>query len=240
MWNEILWFTCLIKIIPCSTAWEPNIEQLSGMWSACIHSVSLPAPAVLALPVVVWWTQTGKLIHFRQFYTWGAYTIHTWTSELYFKKWVHLVIVLNENKKFCDELITCFPLIHHGLHRKRCHQQFFIAAGTCLRSSCLAVIVGDTDSPLVRHGPYRKWRAQQFFYCCVYSLPWERVHQALQRWQGGRESPPPHTRAQRERERDWQEGFMKYAVGMGSGAMIYSYIISFIKIGSDIQKSIGG
>jgi hypothetical protein len=31
---------------------------------------------------------------------------------------------------------------------------------------------------------------------------------------------------------------MKYAVGMGSGAMIY--IPSFIKIGSGIQKLIGG
>jgi hypothetical protein len=31
---------------------------------------------------------------------------------------------------------------------------------------------------------------------------------------------------------------MKYAVDMGSGAMIY--IPSFIKIGSDIQKLIGG
>jgi hypothetical protein len=33
------------------------------------------------------------------------------------------------------------------------------------------------------------------------------------------------------------DGFMKYAVEMGSGAMIY--IPSFIKIGSDIQKLIG-
>jgi hypothetical protein len=33
---------------------------------------------------------------------------------------------------------------------------------------------------------------------------------------------------------------MKYAVEMGSCAMIYSYIQSFIKIGSGIQKLIGG
>jgi hypothetical protein len=33
-------------------------------------------------------------------------------------------------------------------------------------------------------------------------------------------------------------GFMKYAVEMGSGAMIY--IPSFIKIGSGIQKLLGG
>jgi hypothetical protein len=35
---------------------------------------------------------------------------------------------------------------------------------------------------------------------------------------------------------DQWEGFMKYAVETGSGAMIYSYIPSFIKIGSGIQN----
>jgi hypothetical protein len=29
---------------------------------------------------------------------------------------------------------------------------------------------------------------------------------------------------------DWWEGFMKYIVEMGSGAMIYEYLPSFIKI----------
>jgi hypothetical protein len=33
---------------------------------------------------------------------------------------------------------------------------------------------------------------------------------------------------------------VKYAVEMGSGAMIYSYIPSFIKIGSGIQKLMKG
>jgi hypothetical protein len=37
---------------------------------------------------------------------------------------------------------------------------------------------------------------------------------------------------------DRWEGFMKYAVEMGSGAMIY--ISSFIKIGSGVLKLIGG
>jgi hypothetical protein len=39
-------------------------------------------------------------------------------------------------------------------------------------------------------------------------------------------------------ETDWWEGFMKFAVEMGSGAMIY--IPSFIKIGPGIEKLIGG
>jgi hypothetical protein len=33
---------------------------------------------------------------------------------------------------------------------------------------------------------------------------------------------------------------MKYAIQMGSGAMIYEHIPSFIQIGSDIQKLIAG
>jgi hypothetical protein len=33
---------------------------------------------------------------------------------------------------------------------------------------------------------------------------------------------------------------MKWAFQMGSGAMIYEYIPSLIKIGSDIQKLMGG
>jgi hypothetical protein len=37
------------------------------------------------------------------------------------------------------------------------------------------------------------------------------------------------------RHTDWREGFMKYAVEMDSGAMIYTYI----KNGSDIQKLMG-
>jgi hypothetical protein len=40
------------------------------------------------------------------------------------------------------------------------------------------------------------------------------------------------------RRKDWWEGFVKYAVEMGSGAMIY--ILCLIKIGSGIQKMIGG
>jgi hypothetical protein len=47
--------------------------------------------------------------------------------------------MVNTNKKFCEELITYFPLIRHENHRKRRVQQFlyscaFVAAGTCLRA----------------------------------------------------------------------------------------------------------
>jgi hypothetical protein len=40
------------------------------------------------------------------------------------------------------------------------------------------------------------------------------------------------------RHKDWLEGFMNYAVEMGSGSVIYTP--SFIKINSSIQKLIGG
>jgi cytochrome c oxidase assembly factor CtaG len=42
------------------------------------------------------------------------------------------------------------------------------------------------------------------------------------------------------RHRDQWEEFMNYDTEMGSGVMMYSFISSFIKIGSDIQKLIGG
>jgi hypothetical protein len=71
-------------------------------------------------------------------------------------------------------MITYFPLIRHGPHRKRRFQQFFMAAGTCLPSRCLATIgeytVRPTDFPLIRHGPYRTRCLQQYFYFCLYSV----------------------------------------------------------------------
>jgi hypothetical protein len=80
---------------------------------------------------------------------------------------------LTNKKKFWEELIAYFPLILlHGQQRKRRLQQFFVAAGTCLPSRCLATIRGQadrrTDSPLIRYGPYSKRRVQQLFYYCVY------------------------------------------------------------------------
>jgi hypothetical protein len=39
---------------------------------------------------------------------------------------------------------------------------------------------------------------------------------------------------------DLCEGFMKYAIEMGLGALIYSYIPSFIKIGSGFERLWGG
>jgi hypothetical protein len=105
-------------------------------------------------------------------------------------------------------------------------QQFLSAPGKPLPSCYLATTEGYRDRPtdfhLIRHGQHRNWRVQQFFYCCVYSLSRERVYQA----------------AASQRYTDWGEGFMNYAVGMGSGAIIY--IHSFIKMGSAIQKLIGG
>jgi hypothetical protein len=50
-----------------------------------------------------------------------------------------------ENKKFWEELIAHLLLIQHGPHRKRRIQQFFVAAGTCLQSRCLATTGGYTD-----------------------------------------------------------------------------------------------
>jgi hypothetical protein len=94
---------------------------------------------------------------------------------------------------------------------------------------------------LMRHGAHRKRRAQQFFYCCV-----------CIRWRGNvfTEPLPSNNRTifteplpatigrYIYRYTDWWEIFMKYAVEMGSGAMMY--VPSFIQIGSAIQMLIRG
>jgi hypothetical protein len=64
------------------------------------------------------------------------------------------------NKMFWKELIAYYPLIRHESYRKWRLQQFFVAAGTCLLSRCLATLGKyrdrPTDSSLIRHGSYRK------------------------------------------------------------------------------------
>jgi hypothetical protein len=82
--------------------------------------------------------------------------------------------------------------------------------------------------PLIRHGPQRKWCVQTRFYCCV----------CIRRSGNAFTEPLPSTdRIVTHTDTDWWEGFMKHAVEMDSGAMIY--IWSFIKIGSGIQKLMG-
>jgi hypothetical protein len=111
----------------------------------------------------------------------------------------------------------------HGPQRKQHLQQFFVAAGTFLPSCFLAMIVGYTGRPtgssLGGHRP------QKFFYCCMQPSPRERVYRAVA-WQ------------RQEGYTDRWEGFMQYAIEMGSEAMIY--IPSSINIVSGIQKLMGG
>jgi hypothetical protein len=81
----------------------------------------------------------------------------------------------------------------------------------------------------MRHVPARKRRVKQFFYCnmCI-------------RYRGNVFLPSRCLAAiglYTYRHTDRWEGFMKYAVEMGSGTMIY--VPSFTKIGSTIQKLIG-
>jgi hypothetical protein len=78
------------------------------------------------------------------------------------------------------------------------------------------------------HGPHRKRRAQQFFYCwmCICCPVTFSPSRGLAT-NGG----------YAYRHTEWWEGFMKYAVEMGSGAIIY--IPSFVKIGSCSRKLMG-
>jgi hypothetical protein len=49
---------------------------------------------------------------------------------------------LIQHNTFWEELIAYFPFIWHGPHKKRRLRQFFVTAGTCLPSRCLATIRG--------------------------------------------------------------------------------------------------
>jgi hypothetical protein len=48
--------------------------------------------------------------------------------------------IAKKDKQFCEEIITYFPVIKQGPHRKWRLQQFFVAAGTALPSSYLATV----------------------------------------------------------------------------------------------------
>jgi hypothetical protein len=85
--------------------------------------------------------------------------------------------------EFWEKVIACFPLMQYGPQGKRRLQQYFVAAGTILKSCYLATIGRYTDRPtyssLVTHEPHIKRRIQQFFYCCMYSLSREPVYRAV-------------------------------------------------------------
>jgi hypothetical protein len=51
---------------------------------------------------------------------------------------------MKHNKKFWEELIAYFPLMLHGLHRKRRLKQFFVAMGKSLLRCYLTTIGGYT------------------------------------------------------------------------------------------------
>jgi hypothetical protein len=144
------------------------------------------------------------------------------------------------NMNSWEELIACFPLIRHGSHRKRRLRQFFVPAGTSLPSCYLAKIRGytdrPTDSPLIRHGSHRKWRFQQFLYCC----------RCLAK-KGGLRFPKPlssNDRRDAHTRTDTQIDVRNlWSMPLGWDQMpwyTYTYVPSFIKIGSDTQKLLGG
>jgi hypothetical protein len=106
--------------------------------------------------------------------------------------------------------------------------------GMSLLSCYLATIGGYTDRPT-------DTGIQQFFYCSICchvnvftELSPSNENRNTLHWASAYQSQEGCT----YRHTDWWEGFMKYTVEVGSGAMIH--IPSFIKIGSGIRKLIGG
>jgi hypothetical protein len=115
------------------------------------------------------------------------------------------------NSSPASSQIYCFPFL------------FFYSS--CLPNRCLAMIEGYTErrtgSHFIRHGQHWKRRVQQFPYCCVcIRCPGDVFTKPL----------PSNIHILT----DWWKAFIKYAVEVDSGAMIY--ISSFVKICSGIQK----
>jgi hypothetical protein len=114
--------------------------------------------------------------------------------------------------------IAYVSLIRHGPHIKR-RLQLFLAAGMYLPCCYLATI-----------GEYTDTSVQQFSTVARVFVAAETCLPSICLATIGEIHIQTHT--------DLWEGFMKYAVEMGSGAMIY--IPSFIYIGSSIQTLMGG
>jgi hypothetical protein len=134
-----------------------------------------------------------------------------------------------KKREFWEELIAYCPIIRHRPHRQRRIQQFFVAAGTWLPLSCNDWgIHKPADSPLIRHGPHRKRRVQQFFVPCIGA-----VTCIPSRWLStkGRYT---YTQTDGIYEVCYWDGIRCHDI------RVYSYIPSFVKIGSGIQKLIHG
>jgi hypothetical protein len=131
-------------------------------------------------------------------------------------------------KKFWEELIAYFPWYYKGHIANDASNNssvvacVFVTAVTFLPSSCLATIGGDTDIPTdslwydtdrIRNDAFNNCSVVLYIRCSG------NVFFELFPSNDGRDTI---------KDTDWWEGFMKYAVEMGSGAMIYEYIPSRI------------
>jgi hypothetical protein len=58
-----------------------------------------------------------------------------------------MTTVWHLHKKFWEELTSYFPLKRHWPHGKRPLQQFFVAAGKCIQTRCLATIWDTQTAP---------------------------------------------------------------------------------------------
>jgi hypothetical protein len=97
---------------------------------------------------------------------------------------------------------------------------------------CEVEVLSRTNSllSLIRHGPHRKRRVQFFYRSVCIRYRGNVFTESLPR----NDTRNTHT----YRHTDWWERFMKQAVEVGSGVIIY--IPCFIKIGSAIQMLMGG
>jgi hypothetical protein len=91
---------------------------------------------------------------------------------LEYKRNLDIRKVLNSQTENSGKNYYILSFDGHWPHRKRLLQQIIVVAGTCLPSCYLVTIGGNTKGPT-------DTRVKQFFYCCVHSLPLERVYGAV-------------------------------------------------------------
>jgi hypothetical protein len=134
-----------------------------------------------------------------------------------------------ENKKFWGKMIAYFHLIRHGLHIKQRLRQLFVVAGTSLPSFYLATTGGPRTDAQAHPSNNASVAARIHSRGNMFRLTTKRgIHFTKLLLSKDRRNKQTHRLM----------GFMNSATEMGPVAIIY--VPSFIKLGSGIQKFIGG
>jgi hypothetical protein len=196
----------------------PLLSPGSSWWganrSACNRGTQLEATSPFSLYTSTSYFLSPVILCFCFFLSLFTLLCYSQCSLTFFSLLIHCLPHLSVVRLRWFPFLEYFPLIRHEPYRIRRLQQFFVAAGRPLPSCYLATIWGYTYRPTVTRVQKSSIVACVFVAArtCLPSRCLAMIRGYIYR----------HT--------DWWEGFMKYAVEMGSGAMIY--IPSFVRTGS--------